>query len=194
MSKKATRRADEERVLTDPGAIKALAHPARLTVLDALSDGAELTATECAQAAGVSPSAMSYHLRALEKWGFVERAANSADGRERPWRALGGRWRIDAMPDQLATTATSAVVNAMLDRLRADLAVWFSRERDQPKVWRDVSAIENSNLWLTPDEALELQELYREFVERHRGRTSDDHPEGARRVRATRVLIPLQLD
>src|SRR4051812_49827439 len=100
---------------------------------------------------------MSYHLRALAKWGFVERAANSADGRERPWRAIGARWRIDAMPDQLAATATNAVVNAMLDRLRADVAVWFSRERDQPKEWRAVAAGENSNLWLTAEEATELR-------------------------------------
>jgi DNA-binding transcriptional ArsR family regulator len=194
VSKKATPPAEQERVLTDPGAIKALAHPARLTVLDALSDGAELTATECAQAAGVSPSAMSYHLRALEKWGFVERAANSADGRERPWRAIGGRWRIDAMPDRLAATAASAVVNAMLDRLRSDVGTWFSRELDQSKEWREVASIENSNLWLTAEEATELQQLYHDFIDRHRGRTAGDHPEGARRVRATRVLIPLQFD
>lgn len=192
MTTKASRPA--ERVLTDPRAIKALAHPARLTVLDVLSSGGEMTATECAQAAGVSPSAMSYHLRALEKWGFVERAANSSDGRERPWRAIGGSWRIDALPDQVAATATTAVVNAMLDRLRTDVATWFAREHDQPKEWRDVAAIENSNLWLTPEEAEELQELYRDFVGRHRGRTADDRPEGSRRVRTTRVMIPLQFD
>jgi DNA-binding transcriptional ArsR family regulator len=174
--------------------MKALAHPARLTVLDALSDGGELTATECAQATGVSPSAMSYHLRALEKWGFVERAGNSQDGRERPWRAVAGSWRIDAMPDQYAATAAGAVVNAMLERLRADVAAWFDRERDQPREWRDVSAVENTNLWLTPDEAEELQQLYRDWVDRHRGRTAADHPEGARRVRTTRVLVPVQFD
>jgi len=192
VTKKASRPA--ERVLTDPRAIKALAHPARLTVLDVLGDGAEMTATECAQAAGVSPSAMSYHLRALEKWGFVERAAGSSDGRERPWRALGGSWRIEDVPDRVAATATSAVVSAMLDRLRNDVTAWFAREHEQPKEWRDVAAVENSNLWLTPAEAEELQDLYRDFVERHRGRSATDHPAGARRVRASRVLIPVQFD
>jgi len=192
VTKKASRPAD--RVLTDPRAIRALAHPARLTVLDVLGAGGELTATECAQAAGVSPSAMSYHLRALEKWGFVERAESSADGRERPWRKVPGNWRIDALPDQLAATATSAVVSAMFDRLRADVATWFARELEQPKEWRDVAAIENANLWLTADEAAELQEMYRDFLDRHRGRTADDRPEGSRRVRASRVLIPVQFD
>jgi DNA-binding transcriptional ArsR family regulator len=183
-----------ERVLTDPRAIKALAHPARLAVLDALRDGEEMTATECAEAAGMSPSAMSYHLRALEKWGFVERAENSGDGRERPWRAVGGTWRIDAMPDEVAATAATAVVSAMLERLRTDVGTWFVHEREQPKEWRDVAAVENANLWLTPDEAAELQQIYRDFVDRHRGRSADDHPEGARRVRSTRILIPVHVE
>jgi len=73
-----------------------LAHPARLAVLDALFEGGQLTATECAELAGLSPSAMSYHLRALERWGIVERADASDDGRERPWRAAGGGLRIES--------------------------------------------------------------------------------------------------
>jgi DNA-binding transcriptional ArsR family regulator len=189
---KSTRR--PQRVLTDPRAIRALAHPARLAVLDVLSDGGDMTATECAQAAGVSPSAMSYHLRALEKWGFVERAPAGSDGRERPWRSVGHSWRIDDMSDHVAAAAANAVVSAMLDRLRTNLSVWFEREHDQPKRWRDVAAIENSNLWLTTEEAKEIEDLYRDFIDRHSGRTAEDHPEGARRVHAVRALIPLQFD
>jgi DNA-binding transcriptional ArsR family regulator len=184
----------DERVLTDPRAIRALAHPARLSVLDALSDGAELTATECAEAAGISPSAMSYHLRALEKWGFVERAENSGDGRERPWRAVSGGWRVDAMPDQVAATATNAVVGTVLQRLGSELAHWFDRERDQPQEWRDATVVESRAVWLTPDEAAELIELQTGFFEQRRGRTAADHPTGARRVRVSHVLVPLQTD
>lgn len=184
----------EPRVLTDPQAIKALAHPARLTVLDALTEGEELTATECAEVAGISPSAMSYHLRALEKWGFVERAESSADGRERPWRAVAGGWRVDRLPDAVAAAASSAVVGTMLDRLRADVGRWFDAERDQPAEWRDAASVEAQNLWLTPQEAAELQELYQDFVQAHKGRTAAEHPDGARRVRLARVLVPVQFD
>ena len=67
-------------VITDPRAIRALAHPARQRVIDELYNGQVLTATECAEIAGLTPSAMSYHLRALEKWGIIERAEESADG------------------------------------------------------------------------------------------------------------------
>ena len=77
--------------LDDPGALKALAHPARLAVVDELYQGNERTASELAELTGLSPSAMSYHLRALERWGIVEHAAEREDGRERPWRAAGSR-------------------------------------------------------------------------------------------------------
>jgi len=162
--------------------------------LDLLAGGRELTATACAEAADISPSAMSYHLRALEKWGFVERAPAGSDGRERPWRSVGHSWRIDDLSDRVALAAASAIVSAMLDRLRTNLSNWFAREHEQPKEWRDVAAVENSHLWLTPDEAGEIERLYRDFVERHSGRTADDHPEGARRVHAVRALIPVQFD
>ena len=73
--------------LTDPRAIRAIAHEARQQVIDELYSGSVLTATEAAQICGLSPSAMSYHLRALEKWGIVVRDDTSSDARERPWRA-----------------------------------------------------------------------------------------------------------
>lgn len=82
-------------MLSDPAAVRALAHPARLVVIDALYDGEVLTATECAERAGVTPSAMSYHLRALEKAGLVVRAESRGDGRERPWKRAGRDLRID---------------------------------------------------------------------------------------------------
>lgn len=185
------KRALTHKVLTDPKAIRALAHPARLAVLEALSDGAELTATDCAEVAGITPSAMSYHLRALQRWGFVERAASSADGRERPWRATASGWQIDSTPDAVAATATSAVVSSMFDRLRADVAAYFLRERLETKRWREAAAIESRRLWLTAEEAAQLQRMYKKFVDARSDRSAADHPDGARRVRVTRVLIPL---
>jgi DNA-binding transcriptional ArsR family regulator len=184
----------EPRTLVDPRAIKALAHPARLTVIEALADGDELTATECAAAASISPSAMSYHLRALEKWGFVERAEASGDGRERPWRAVPGGFRVDAPKDAASATATAAVVQVLIERLREDLARWFEREGDQSAEWRAAAVIANRSLWLTAAEVGELVALQDEYVQQRRGRTTARHPDGARRVRVTNVLVPLQFD
>ena len=73
--------------LQDPRAIRALAHPARMAIIDALASGDELTATECAELTGLSPSATAYHLKLLERYGFAEPAPARSDGRDRPWRA-----------------------------------------------------------------------------------------------------------
>ena len=74
--------------LVDARAIRAVAHIARQQVIDVLyTEQRPYTATQLAELTGLSPSAMSYHLRALEKWGVVERAEESDDARNRPWRA-----------------------------------------------------------------------------------------------------------
>ncbi len=181
------------RVLTDPRAIRALAHPARLTVLEILGEDEELTATSLAALTDITPSAMSYHLRALEKWGFVQRA-ESADGRERPWRRVVTNWSVKAMPDAATAAATSAVTRVSLQRAADDLERWFAREREQPDDWRDAAILDNRHMWLTVDEANELQSLYDDFLATRKSRTTADHPAGARRVRLMRVVAPTQFD
>ncbi len=77
-------------VISDPQAVRALAHQARQEALDELfSSGRSRTATELASRSNLTPSAMSYHLRALERFGLVERAASAGDARERRWKATG---------------------------------------------------------------------------------------------------------
>ncbi len=60
-------------------AIRALAHPGRRTMLELVWD-VERPATELAEAAGLSPSAASQHLKVLREAGLVlsERRANWA--------------------------------------------------------------------------------------------------------------------
>src|SRR5690242_19630206 len=72
--------------VTDPRALRALAHPLRLALLDHLMSFGEQTAAQCATAVGSTASNCSYHLRALARVGLVERG-ESADGREHPWRS-----------------------------------------------------------------------------------------------------------
>src|ERR1700760_754969 len=72
--------------ISDPTALRALAHPLRLALLDRLMYLGEQTAAQCADAVGSTASNCSYHLRALARVGLVE-PAHSSDRRERPWRA-----------------------------------------------------------------------------------------------------------
>ncbi|MGX9899951.1 ArsR/SmtB family transcription factor [Arthrobacter sp. SA17] len=83
--------------ITDPKAIRALAHAARLEVISELySTQVSRTATELAVQTGLTPSAMSYHLRALQKWGIVVPAETAGDARERRWRAAGSDVTINS--------------------------------------------------------------------------------------------------
>src|SRR6478672_7008969 len=119
--------------LEDPGALKALAHPARLAVVDELYQGTERTASELAELTGLSPSAMSYHLRALERWGIVERGDEREDGRERPWRAAGRTLSLD--PETIPSSAADVVAATTLEHLRSEFRRWAAAEPGETKAW-----------------------------------------------------------
>ena len=188
--RRAPRRDREPVRLTDPRAIKALAHPARLAVLDELFAGRALTATECAEIAGLSASAMSYHLRSLEKWGIVERAPASADGRERPWRAAGRGLRIDSAEPRVSAVAESALTARILDRTRREVLDWISREPETKGPWQDIATVSNGARWMTDDDAVEFAAAFEALREKYGRRVAEGKPDGARRVRVSFVLVP----
>ena len=63
---------DEPRKLTDPRAMRAVAHPIRIALLEVLGSEGPLTATEAGELIGESPTTCSFHLRQLAKYGFIE--------------------------------------------------------------------------------------------------------------------------
>ena len=104
--------------LTDPQMMRALAHQARIAIWTHLGLRGPATATECAEIAGLSPSACSYHLRTLAKYGFVEEDPDSAaDGRERPWRARLLAFNMLDRPG--APAATQVASRLLVENMRA---------------------------------------------------------------------------
>ncbi len=173
-------------VLTDPRAIRALAHPARQLVIDELYSGRVLTATECAELAGLTPSAMSYHLRALERWGIVVRADESTDGRERPWRAPAQGLMIPSQSTPSGRLANQAMMRVAVDRM---LELFADMPEDDP--WDDASVMSRSRLWLTHEETQQLNTELQELVDRYRkDRTKADHPENTRSVHTMFTVVP----
>ncbi|MEI8407544.1 MULTISPECIES: winged helix-turn-helix domain-containing protein [unclassified Kribbella] len=173
-------------VISDPRAIRAIAHPARQRVIDELFNGRVLTATECAELAGLTPSAMSYHLRALEKWGIVERAEESADGRERPWRAAAGSLMIESQSNQAGRLASQAIMRTSVDRV---LEQFEEMAGDDP--WDDISMLSRQRLWLSHDDARRLNQELTELVDRYKkGRTSTSHPAGTRQISTLLAVVP----
>jgi len=115
------------RRVDDAPTLRALAHPIRLALLEALSRREPLDATEAAEMIGETPSACSFHFRMLAKYGLVEDAGGGT-GRRRPWRrASPAGFSFPAASDDaaagLAADALSGVLwGRYLDRARAVLA------------------------------------------------------------------------
>jgi DNA-binding transcriptional ArsR family regulator len=178
--------------LKDPRKLRALAHPARIAILEHLAIEGPATATECAEVAGLSPSACSYHLRALARHGFVEEdLASAADGRQRPWRA-----RVTAISfgDPNEPSAVRAASRLLEETVRASIDEqrdrWVDRKTEYPLDWQDACGYNLDVLHVTADELRELRSELQELMARFRRLDRADRPEGARRVHALLELIP----
>ena len=153
--------------------MRALAHPARLALLDHLHSVEHATATECSEFVSDSPSSCSYHLRALAQWGFVEEVEGGR-GRERPWRAAATR--IEFPSDGFeATVLRDELVGRQQQRLRDSLR----REHELPARWRRAAQTSSATLELTAAELEELGERFEQLLDEFRGR---DERRGTRRI------------
>ena len=185
--------ADEPVEISDPRALRALAHPARLMILEHLIIEGPATATECAAVAGLSPSACSYHLRALARHGFVEEdPAGGADGRHRPWRARIVAIKVGSQPGSPdAVRAAGRVlvenVEAMLDEVRAS---YRDHEADYPENWQLAAGSTQDVLHVTAAELEQVHEQIRAVLARYRRLGRQERPDGARRVYALVDFTP----
>lgn len=180
--------------ITDPKAIRALAHAARLEVISELySTQVSRTATELAAQTGLTPSAMSYHLRALQKWGIVVPAATAGDARERRWKAAGTDFTINSGGG--VASPEIAVLDLELAAYRRRVSA-YARTRDEQRqrgeaVDGSSSVVLASNLiYLTPDQGAELNNRLFELLRDYELEDPDQVPEGAERMATLWSLIP----
>ena len=184
------------RRVTDAAALKALAHPLRMALLEALVTEGPLTASEAAALLEASPSNCSWHLRKLAEHGFV-REARGATGRQRPWQAVSeglewGRDDPDARPDESTELAAEALTDMLVEReLQRLRAARASRDRE-PVAWREATGLIHSQLWLTAEEAREVRERLQELLLTHAERSGapGNRPAEARLVSLVGWLVP----
>jgi DNA-binding transcriptional ArsR family regulator len=179
--------------VTDPRAIRALAHPVRMALLELLAHAGTLTATQASEALGESPANCAFHLRTLAKYGFVEEAGGGR-GRVRPWRRThsaldfpdpGDDPRLAGPAEELSGLLADAVLN------RAGQAL--ARRASWPADWQRALPQAEHLSYLTPAEARRLAADLAEVLARHDDRI--DHPErrppGAMPVEILLVSYPL---
>jgi DNA-binding transcriptional ArsR family regulator len=180
--------------ITDPQVMRALAHPARIEIMEHLgSTGAVVTATEMAGQVGLSPSATSYHLRELAKYGLVEQAPSRGDARERVWRSTSAGWSVGSdRQEPEAWAAERALIDVYVTRDFARLRDWFARQHEEPQEWRESSVLSGSILLLTAEELRAVDQAVREVLYPYRRRERmAEPPDDARTVAVHFAAFPV---
>jgi DNA-binding transcriptional ArsR family regulator len=186
-----TAQVDEVLELTDPRAMRALAHPVRLAILELLHEHGTANATECAREVGESPQACSYHLRALAKWGLV-RNVESSDGRETRWEPAARAIRFSTAMQRTPgfAGAAAALKTTVLERDERITADFLAREHELPDEWRDAASLSSGLCHVTAEELKEITRRVHEVTKEFAARTTTDRPDGARRVDVIFRAIP----
>ncbi|MGH3681105.1 MAG: winged helix-turn-helix domain-containing protein [Natronosporangium sp.] len=185
------------RTVRDPRALRAMAHPVRLRIMEELARAGQATATELSEWIGESAANCSWHLRQLAQYGFIEEAGGGT-GRQRPWKVIAQTSTI-ARPQEGETElahASDAFTEVILERELAAYWRWQATRRKAPEAWQDASFMTQSWNWLTVEELAAFQADFHALIERHlirdRGNRVDpaNRPSGARMARIVAWAIP----
>lgn len=176
---------------SDPVVLRALAHPLRVEILDLLDDLREATASDVAERTGQTVANCSFHLRSLEKAGYVERAPQR--GREKPWRPVHRSRELTPDPgDAESVRGAAALASVVLQREAARAADYLRDPRALTADHVRATLLATSRFWATPDELEEVAGRLTQIAEEFAGRDADPsrRPAGAVPARFFGVLHP----
>lgn len=175
----------ENRTL-DLDALKGLAHPLRVQILDALSIYGQFTASGLAERLGESSGATSYHLRQLERHGFVREVAGKGTGRERWWERVPGGISIPTteLGDSPTGRAASATVLRQWEQNRSVLLSDFVARGYQtlPDSWLESTDLSTANLRVTAEQLGEIVKSWNAWAEETLTPYRGKNPPGSRPV------------
>jgi predicted transcriptional regulator len=168
--------------LTSVKQMRALAHPLRLQVLGELRVNGPRTAGLLAGLFGEAPGTLSYHLRKLAEFGFVEEVPElAADRREHWWRAAHDNTELsapaaDAPPAE--QHAAAAIRHQIVDVYAATLHRAIDALPDQPREWAEAAGSSDTIAFLTAgelaDAGAELEAVISKWHQRGRDRNRAD--------------------
>lgn len=177
-----------DQTITDPQAMRALAHPVRLAILSYLQRNGPATATALAPHVGATPSVTSWHLRHLATFGLVTDADPGevpGDRRQRWWKAMARGFRFQPTDDasaQMLADQMYAAAQQQVDRWMTETRPGLSGE------WLRNAGLSNTTVRLTAAELAELAGRIDELLGPYVHRT--DPPPDARDVRILRHYLP----
>jgi DNA-binding transcriptional ArsR family regulator len=159
-----------------PAALRALAHPLRLRILDLLSTRGSLTASKLGEIVGESSGSTSYHLRQLAKHGLVREIEGKGTARERWWERPPGGFSVSSLEQESPSARAAAnVVNYETIRLRNERSLRFVEksmaEADDHSplqdTWRDAVTFTTMNRWATPEQLASIIAAWNQFAAEH---------------------------
>ncbi|CAM3103655.1 helix-turn-helix domain-containing protein [Stackebrandtia soli] len=174
-----------DRVKLDAAALRVLAHPMRLNLLEHLRRHGPATARQLAAQFELDSGAASYHLRRLAVGGLIHEDTGRGNRRDRWWRATHEQSVHDptSLPDEQAASReyTQAVVTSYAERLRqvAGQVPVLSEE------WFNASVFSDHALRLTAAGLEELKHELHEVIARHAAETQSTED-------AATVIVGLQ--
>jgi hypothetical protein len=153
--------------------MRALTHPVRLALLDALTFEGPLTATRAGELIGEPPNTCSFHLRQLAKYGFVEEAG-PGPGRNRPWKLTQvGMHFTDVHADQERRLAARGLDRLLRERYFERLQAFYDTRSEYPLEWQEVTGGSQYVLYVSPDELRAVDREVAAIFDRYLNRWSD---------------------
>jgi DNA-binding transcriptional ArsR family regulator len=171
--------------------LKALAHPLRQRILYHLASVGTANATSIAATFAESTGSTSYHLRQLERFGFVEEDEERRSGRERWWRLvpLDIRGLVEGEPDTEEARETGERLGRMRLERDRELVDRYLANRHRMGDWEDAAMFSSSIARLTPAELERFTEEYVELLKRY-WRSPDEVPADAEAVSVLMYAFP----
>ncbi|MFE9655222.1 helix-turn-helix domain-containing protein [Micromonospora sp. NPDC006431] len=177
--------------ISDPQALRALAHPVRLAVLGHLQRHGPATATQLSPHVGATPSVVSWHLRHLASFGLVTDWDGATNRRERWWQAAAKGFRFNLPDDADGQNAARQLQGEMFAQSAELPQQWLLH--DEPRLdtgWRRAAGLANTRIMLTAEEMQQLKDDVEALIARYVQRPEAEAPAGARGVRLLQYVLP----
>lgn len=170
-------------VVVDRSNLRGLTHPLRVRLLGRLRAEGPATASRLASQFDTTSGDISYHLRQLARYGFIEEDPERGTRRERWWRAAHDRTQFDELamdPEdrEIARWFNNEVTSQAIARLGRAATNW----REWPEEWQPTFGVSDVLLDLTPEESVRLKDQLLALVDSFRKHRPDEPPAEGRRV------------
>ncbi|MFD6275250.1 ArsR/SmtB family transcription factor [Streptomyces sp. NPDC060209] len=180
--------------INDPQAMRALAHPVRLAILDRLQQHGPATATQLAPDVGATPSVTSWHLRHLAGFGLVRDSEAGTDRRERRWEAVARGFRFETPQDAADEEGRSAarVLSQQMFLRHADLPGRWAAEVEpglDPK-WQRPAGLASTRLVVSAEELVAIEDGIERILAPYVTRDPAERPTDSRAVQLMRYVLP----